>query len=62
MHLLITWRYNRTPKLNKILRAKHNTRGEAEVFDEHAIGIYNSDKTLVGRAPVELSVLLYYFF
>ena len=57
MHLLITWRYNRTPKLNKILRAKHDTRGEAEVFDEHAIGIYNSDKTLVGHAPVELSVL-----
>ena len=50
-----------TPKLNEILRAKHDTQREAEEFDEHAIGIYNSDEILVDHAPVELSLLLYHF-
>ena len=40
---------------------KHDTRREAAEFDEHAIRIYNSDEILVGHAPVELSLLLYYF-
>ena len=50
-----------TPKLNEIMRAKHDTRREAAEFDEHAIGIYNSNEILVGHAPVEFSLLLYYF-
>ena len=50
-----------TPKLNEILRAKHDTRREAAEFVEHAIGIYNGDEILVGHAPVELTLLLYYF-
>ena len=49
------------PKLNEIWRAKYDTRREAAEFDGHAIGIYNSDEILVGHAPVELSLLLYYF-
>ena len=45
-----------TPKLNKILRAKHDTWREAEEFDDHAIRIYNSDEILVGHASVKLSL------
>ena len=51
-----------TPKLNEILRAKHDTWREAAEFDEHAIGIDNKDEMVVGHALIELSLYYYLTF
>ena len=44
---------------------KLRNRVEAKEYDKHAIGIYKTEEeereTLVGHAPIELSLLLFYF-
>ena len=40
---------------------KKNSREETLSYDEHSVGVFKKDGTLVGHAPIELSRLTDYF-
>ena len=50
-----------TPDLNEKLDRKKDNREEALSNDEHAVGVFTNDGTLVGHIPIELSRLIDYF-
>ena len=50
-----------TPALNEKLNCKKDNREEALGNEEHAVGVFKNDSTLVGHIPIELSCLIDYF-
>ena len=50
-----------TSNLGESLPCYKDDRAEAKEFDEHAVGVYKNEKTLVGHVPIELSFLMNMF-
>ena len=52
------YKTNWTTVLNEKLNRKKNNHEEALSYDEHSVGVFKKDGTLVGHIPIELSRLI----